>query len=457
MKQEIKPVHGMWASRWVFILAATGSAVGLGNIWRFPYITGENGGGAFVLLYLLCIAVVGIPIMAAEVMLGRKGGLSPINSMRKVAADSKVTQRWAGIGYLGALSAFLILSFYSAVASWALYYAWEAVRGVFEGISATQSEAHFNDMLANPGLLLGYHTLFMVLTMVVVARGVKGGLEKAVQILMPLLFVLLLVLVGYAATTQGFKEGVSFLFAFDFSKLTGKAIIVAVGQAFFTLSLGMGAIMAYGAYVPKQVSIPGTAVMISLMDTLVALIAGLVIFPIVFAFGLSEDKGISLIFNTLPLAFGQLAAGQWVGGLFFLLLAVAALTSAISLLEPAVAWLVDGRGWSRIKAACCLAGLAWFVGIGCLLSLNLWSDVHVFNGWTLFDSLDFLTSSVMLPLGGMLIALFVGWRMRQELVREELAGWPSWLYHSWLFILRGVAPVAVAVVLFTSLWEKFAA
>ena len=207
MKQEIKPVHGMWASRWVFILAATGSAVGLGNIWRFPYITGENGGGAFVLLYLLCIAVVGIPIMAAEVMLGRKGGLSPINSMRKVAADSKVTQRWASIGDLGALSAFLILSFYSAVASWALYYAWEAARGVFEGVTATQSEAHFNDMLANPGLLLGYHTLFMVLTMVVVARGVKGGLEKAVQILMPLLFVLLVVLVGYAATTPVDRQG----------------------------------------------------------------------------------------------------------------------------------------------------------------------------------------------------------------------------------------------------------
>ena len=317
MKQENKSVHGVWGSRWVFILAATGSAVGLGNIWRFPYITGENGGGAFVLLYLLCIAVVGIPIMAAEVMLGRKGGLSPINTMRKLAGESKVTQRWAGIGIMGALSAFLILSFYSAVASWALYYTWEAARGAFEGITATQSEAHFDSMLANPLLMLGFHSLFMLLTMVVVARGVKGGLEKAVQVLMPLLFVLLLVLVGYAATTPGFSEGMNFLFAFDFSKLTGKAVLVAVGQAFFTLSLGMGAIMAYGAYMPREVTDPktgkkkpvsilSTVAIIAVLDTLVALGAGMAMFPLLFSGGLEVGQGPGMMFVTLPLAFGNI-------------------------------------------------------------------------------------------------------------------------------------------------------
>jgi len=465
MKQESKPVHGMWASRWVFILAATGSAVGLGNIWRFPYITGENGGGAFVLLYLLCIAVVGIPIMAAEVMLGRKGGLSPINSMRKVAADSKVTQRWAGIGYLGALSAFLILSFYSAVASWALYYAWEAVRGVFEGITATQSEAHFNDMLANPGLLLGYHTLFMVLTMVVVARGVKGGLEKAVQILMPLLFVLLLVLVGYAATTPGFKEGISFLFAFDFSKLTGKAIIVAVGQAFFTLSLGMGAIMAYGAYMPKTVkdkktgrsrpvSIMSTVAIIALLDTLVALGAGVAMFPLLFSNGLEVSQGPGMMFVTLPLAFGQMPGGLLFGSLFFVLVVCAAWSSSISLGEPVVAWLVE-RGLKRPMAALVVGLGAWLLGVGSVLSFNVWKD-HTFLVGTFFDNMEFLSTTVMLPLGGLLIAIFAGWVMKETQARKELAMQNFKLYLVWRALVRIFSPVAVIALFVYSIWATFA-
>lgn len=465
MKQEIKPVHGMWASRWMFILAATGSAVGLGNIWRFPYITGENGGGAFVLLYLLCIAVVGIPIMAAEVMLGRKGGLSPINSMRKVAADSKVTQRWAGIGYLGALSAFLILSFYSAVASWALYYAWEAVRGAFEGITATQSEAHFNDMLANPWLLLGYHTLFMVLTMVVVARGVKGGLEKAVQILMPLLFLLLLVLVGYAATTPGFKEGVSFLFAFDFSKLSGKAIIVAVGQAFFTLSLGMGAIMAYGAYMPKTVkdkktgrtrpvSIMSTVAIIAVLDTLVALGAGVAMFPLLFSNGLEVGQGPGMMFVTLPLAFGQMPGGLLFGSLFFILVVCAAWSSSISLGEPVVAWLVE-RGLKRPMAALAVGLGAWLLGVGSVLSFNLWKD-HTFLVGTFFDNMEFLSTTVMLPLGGLLIAIFAGWVLKETQARKELAMQNFKLYLVWRALVRIFSPAAVIVLFVYSIWATFA-
>ena len=316
MKKEYKPVHGMWTSRWVFILAATGSAVGLGNIWRFPYITGEYGGGAFVVLYLLCIALMGIPIMVAEVMLGRRGGLSPIHTMSKLAEQSKVTRRWAGIGYLGALSGFLILSFYSAVASWALIYVWEAAQGVFQGITAAQSKAHYEDMLANPWLLLGSHTLVMVITMGVVALGVKQGLERAVRVLMPVLFALLVVLIGYASTTPGFAEGVGFLFAFDFSKLSGEAVIVALGQAFFTLSLGMGAIMAYGAYMPREikdksgrsrpVSIVSSVVTIAVLDTLVALGAGLAMFPLLFTGGLEVGQGPGMMFVTLP---GRCPAG----------------------------------------------------------------------------------------------------------------------------------------------------
>ena len=465
MKQENKSVHGVWGSRWVFILAATGSAVGLGNIWRFPYITGENGGGAFVLLYLLCIAVVGIPIMAAEVMLGRKGGLSPINTMRKLAGESKVTQRWAGIGIMGALSAFLILSFYSAVASWALYYTWEAARGVFEGITATQSEAHFDSMLADPWLMLGFHSLFMLLTMVVVARGVKGGLEKAVQLLMPLLFVLLLVLVGYAATTPGFSEGMNFLFAFDFSKLTGKAVLVAVGQAFFTLSLGMGAIMAYGAYMPREVTDPktgkkkpvsilSTVAIIAVLDTLVALGAGMAMFPLLFSGGLEVGQGPGMMFVTLPLAFGSIPGGVLFGTLFFLLVVCAAWSSSISLGEPVVAWLVE-KGLTRAKAAIVVGLGAWLLGVGSVLSFNVWKD-NTFLAGTFFDNMEFLSTTVMLPLGGLLIAIFAGWVMKETHARKELGIKNFKLYLVWRALVRIFSPAAVVALFVYSIWSAVA-
>jgi len=439
--------------------------VGLGNIWRFPYITGENGGGAFVLLYLLCIAVVGIPIMAAEVMLGRKGGLSPINTMRKLAGESKVTQRWAGIGIMGALSAFLILSFYSAVASWALYYTWEAARGVFEGITATQSEAHFDSMLADPWLMLGFHSLFMLLTMVVVARGVKGGLEKAVQVLMPLLFVLLLVLVGYAATTPGFSEGMNFLFAFDFSKLTGKAVLVAVGQAFFTLSLGMGAIMAYGAYMPREVTDPktgkkkpvsilSTVAIIAVLDTLVALGAGMAMFPLLFSGGLEVGQGPGMMFVTLPLAFGSIPGGVLFGTLFFLLVVCAAWSSSISLGEPVVAWLVE-KGLTRAKAAIVVGLGAWLLGVGSVLSFNVWKD-NTFLAGTFFDNMEFLSTTVMLPLGGLLIAIFAGWVMKETHARKELGIKNFKLYLVWRALVRIFSPAAVVALFVYSIWSAVA-
>ncbi|WP_417214990.1 sodium-dependent transporter [Alcanivorax sp.] len=465
MKQENKSVHGVWGSRWVFILAATGSAVGLGNIWRFPYITGENGGGAFVLLYLLCIAVVGIPIMAAEVMLGRKGGLSPINTMRKLAGESKVTQRWAGIGHMGVLSAFLILSFYSVVASWALYYAWEAVAGGFQGITAAQSGARFDALLADPWLMMGCHTLFMVLTMVVVGRGVKGGLEKAVEILMPLLFVLLLVLVGYAATTPGFKEGLLFLFEPDFSKLNGKVVITAVGQAFFTLSLGMGAIMAYGAYMPREaagkkggkpkpVSIMSTVIIIALLDTLVALGSGVAMFPLIFSNDLQVGQGPGMMFVTLPLAFGQMPGGMLFGSLFFILVVSAAWSSSISLGEPVVAWLVE-RGLSRGLAATVVGLGAWVLGIGSVLSFNLWQD-NTFLAGTFFDNMEFLSTTVMLPLGGLLIAIFAGWVMKETHARKELGIKNFKLYLVWRALVRIFSPAAVVALFVYSIWSAVA-
>jgi len=450
MAAEQSSIHGLWRNRWLFILAATGSAVGLGNIWKFPYITGENGGGAFVLVYLFCICLIGLPVMVAEVMLGRAGRQSPINTMTAVAKDLRLHRDWAGIGWMGAIAGFLILSFYSVIAGWALSYIFKMGGGAFEGATAESSGEIFGALLANPGELLTWHTIFMVLTIAVVARGVNAGLEKAIRILMPLLFVLLIMLLGYALSTDGFDQGFSFLFNFDASKLTGESVVVALGHAFFTLSLGLGAIMAYGAYMPSDVSIGKTVLAVGVLDTVVALAAGLAIFPIVFANGMEPGAGPGLLFQTLPLAFSQMPAGTVFGTLFFILVAFAAWSSSISLAEPVVAWAVESKGVSRIKAGAWVGFSAWILGIGTVLSFNHWSDV-TFMGKTFFDSLDFLTANIMLPLGGLMIAVFVGWKMKEADVMAEVKMSNPVLFEAWRLILKYVAPVGIAFVLWNGL------
>ncbi len=436
--------HGEWSSRWVFILAATGSAVGLGNIWKFPYITGEHGGGAFVLIYLLCVALVGLPVMMAEILLGRRGRQSPMNTMRLLAEEAGASPRWAWVGWCGVLAGFLILSYYSVIAGWALAYVVRMASGIFIGADGQLAQAVFERFLADPEAVLGWHTLFMVMTMVVVARGVRGGLEQAVRLLMPALFLLLLLLVGYAMTTGAFDQGLRFLFNPDFSRLDPAAVLVAMGHAFFTLSLGMGAIMIYGSYMPQRASIAGASLAIAVADTLVALLAGMAIFPVVYANGLEPGAGPGLLFQTLPVAFGQMPAGVLFGTLFFVLVVFAAWTSAISLIEPAVTWLVENRGVRRLTA-CLWAGVAtWLLGIGTVLSFNLWKEFTLF-GLNFFGLLDFLTANLMLPLGGLAIALFVGWVMRERDVAEELA-LKGGLYRLWRWVLRYVTPVAVGIV-----------
>jgi len=447
---EQKSMHGLWRSRWLFILAATGSAVGLGNIWKFPYITGENGGGAFVLVYLACICLIGIPVMIAEVTLGRLGRQSPINTMHSLVKDQGVPKFWGGIGWMGAVAGFLILSFYSVVAGWSLAYVFRMAGGAFDGATGESVGGIFSDLLSNPEALLGWHTIFMVLTIGIVARGVNKGLEKAISVLMPLLFLILLLLLGYSLSTEGFGAGFEFLFSFDFSKINRESIIVALGHAFFTLSLGMGAIMAYGAYMPQKASVGKTVLMVAGLDTLIALIAGLVIFPIVFSNGLEAGAGPGLLFQTLPLAFSQMPAGTLFGTLFFLLVAFAALSSAISLAEPVVAWAVESKGMSRASAASWIGIVIWALGIGSLLSFNLWSDYTLF-GKTFFDSLDFLTANILLPLGGLLIAIFVGWMMHQKDVEQEVRMESPVMYNVWRFVLKFIAPVAVAIVLINGL------
>jgi len=448
MAEQRTSIHGQWANRTVFILAATGSAVGLGNIWKFPYITGENGGGTFVLVYLLCIGLIGIPIMMAEIMLGRRGKQSPINTMIALAKEEHRSPGWVWLGWMGVAAGFLILSYYSVIAGWAMSYIFRTGGGMFHGVTADGVNSIFTDLVSDPERLLAWHTIFMVMTMMVVSRGVKNGIEKAVTFLMPLLFGLLIVIVIYAMTTGYFMEGVRFLFTPG--SIDGKGILIAMGHAFFTLSLGMGAIMVYGSYLSKDHSIVQAAIWIALADTVVALLAGLAIFPIVFANGLEPGAGPGLIFQTLPIAFGHMQGGTLVGVVFFTLLVFAAWTSAISLIEPAVAYLVENKGLSRIYASVWIGGLTWFVGLGTVFSFNIWKDKtlsipYIFDNFTFFDTLDYLTANIMLPLGGLFIAIFAAWVMRQQSTRDELATYP-FIYMIWRILVRFITPLAVIVV-----------
>ncbi len=441
-------IHGMWSSRLAFILAATGSAVGLGNIWRFPYTAGEYGGGAFVLVYLLCVASIGIPIMMAEIMLGRRGRQSPINTMRMLAQREGAHGAWQLLGWMGIVSGFLILSFYSVIAGWTMAYVFRAGAGLFDGIGGEAADAMFSQLIADPERLLAWHTIFMVMTVLVVARGVAGGLEKAVRVLMPTLFALLVVMVLYAAKAGDFAAGFAYMFEPDFDRLSdraGEAILSAMGQAFFSLSLGMGAIMIYGSYLNSHDSIAGNTIIIAGMDTLVALLAGLAIFPIVFANGLEPGSGPGLIFQTLPIAFGKMPGGPFFGALFFILLVFAAWTSAISLLEPMVAWLVEHLGFSRVRASILAGGAVWLLGIACLLSLNEWSGFTLF-GKGILDLFDYLTANVLLPLGGVLIAVFAGWVLSSSDSEDELRLGNPRAYVLWRGLTRYVAPAAVVLV-----------
>jgi len=445
-----QPIHGQWSSRLAFIMAATGSAVGLGNIWKFPYITGENGGSAFVFVYLLCVAALGIPLMMTEVMLGRRGKRTPVNTMRDLAAEANAHQGWQIIGWSGTIAAVLILSYYSVIGGWTIGYILHAATGDFSGLSGDGASNLFGDFVGNPLVQVGWHTAFMFITIWIVARGVRHGLEKAVTYLMPVLVALLLVLVGYAMTTGYFMKGIAFLFTPDFSHFSGASMLTALGHAFFTLSLGMGSIMIYGSYVPKDTSIASTSVAVAIADTLVALVAGMAIFPIVFANDLAPGAGPSLIFETLPVAFGHMPGGTFFGTLFFVLLLIAAWTSAISLVEPTVTMLIEKFNMTRRQAAFRTGFATWLLGFGAAFSFNLWSDATIL-GMTVFDHLDFLTSNLMLPLGAIGMALFAGWVMSKHMSREELNMNSETGYLIWQVSTRVIAPIAVSIVLLHAL------
>lgn len=444
-----KLVHAQWSSKMTFVLAAAGSAVGLGNIWRFSYMVGDSGGAAFVLIYLACVALVGLPILVAEWLIGRRGQENPINAMADLARQNGRLPAWALVGASGVLAAFLILSFYSVIGGWSLSYTLGSVTGRFTGQDADGIGALFGGLLGSPGILTLWHTAFMALVIFIVARGVTKGLEGAVRTLMPGLVLLLIVLVGYGMTTGHFGEALAFMFRPDWSAVTGGVVLAAMGQAFFTLSLGMGIMMAYGSYLGEDVNLVGTARTVIILDTVIALLAGMAIFPIVFANGMSPADGPGLIFVNLPVAFGNMTGGAILGLMFFLLLTFAALTSAISLLEPVVELVEERTPLTRV-AATLISGVAvWALGIAALMSFNVWDSVLIF-GLNIFDLLDTFTSKVLLPLTGLGAILFVAWCLERQSVASELklTGGKEQLWH---VVARYVAPIGVIVVFVTGL------
>jgi len=438
-------LHGHWSSRMAFILAVTGSAVGLGNIWKFPYIAGQNGGGAFVLVYLVCVIVIGMPVMMSEILIGRRGRRNPVATMELLGKEEGGSGNWRWVGTMGVVGGILILSYYSVIAGWTLAYVLKSASGVFVGAAPEAISEQFSSFVSDWKRVSLTHTIFMALTVFVVARGVERGLEQAVRFMVPALLILMLVLLGYAMKSGYFAEGVAFMFTADFEKLTWNSVLAALGQAFFTLSIGMGAVMAYGAYLPEETSITGASAAVVTADTAIAILAGLAIFPFVFAGGLNPADGPGLVFDTLPLAFGGMAGGVFLSTIFFVLLSFAAWTSAIGLMEPAVAWVVEHYNRTRAQASVTIGLIVWVIGFGSVLSFNVLSETTFLAG-TFFDNVDYLTSNIMLPLGGLLITVFAGWVMCRNSTSDELGG-SGTVYKAWRVLARFIAPIGILFVL----------
>ncbi len=444
--------HENWSSRFGFLMASIGFAVGLGNIWRFPYMTGENGGGAFVLVYLLCAVAIGIPILMAEVMIGRRGKMSPPGSMRTVAEKEGAGRGWGFAGGMNLLAAFTIQITYCVVAGWVLTYLWKAITTGFAGADGVSAELAFGAVAGDVGGMLFWTALVLAITGYIVYRGVQNGIEKAVTMLMPTLFVLLVVLVVYNMFAGGFSQAVDYLFAADFSKINGDVWLAAIGQAFFSVGVAMAGMMTFGAYLPKDISISRSVVIIVVADTLVALLAGFAIFPAVFAHGLDPEGGPGLIFKTLPVAFAQMPGGHIVSILFFLLLSVAAITSMVGLMEPLISWAEEHKGMPRHKSAVLFTLITAVISVLSILAYSGIMDWQL-AGRHFADLMDYVSSQLLLPLGGLVIAVFGGWFVSKQSSRDELNIRNTIVYEAWHFFIRFLVPVAVVLILWSGVTE----
>ncbi len=428
-----------WGSKMGFWLAAAGSAIGLGNIWRFPYLTGANGGAAFVFIYLLIVFTIGISVMIAEFTIGRNTNLNAVGAFQKLKAGP-----WQIAGWMGVVAGFVILSYYSVVGGWTIKYILSSFTDMIS--TSTDTTSYFLSFIANGPQTVLFHAIFMAIVIFIVYRGVGKGIEDTCKILMPALFLLLVILIIRAVTLPGALAGIDFYLNPDFSKVTGKTILAALGQAFFSLSLGMGCMITYGSYIKsKKESLPRSAATITLLDTGAAFLAGFVIFPTVFAFGAEPSAGAGLTFITLPKVFAMMPGGQIWSALFFLLLCVAAITSAISLLEVVVAYVIDNLKWPRHKAALIIGGTIFLLGIPSALSQGAVS-INVL-GMSFLDFLDFVANNILLTVGGLLISLFVGWVIPEIAKKETTAHGAFPFQPIWIWICRIVAPVAIFIII----------
>lgn len=458
--------HENWSSRSAFILAAVGSAVGLGNMWRFPAEAGENGGGAFVLFYMLCVLLIGLPVLLSEVLIGRHGQANAPESVRRLARDSNAPQGWSILALLGVFGAFLILSFYCVVGGWVVYYIGVFASdlfqtgltgGAFEGRAAEDIEGLLPGLFGNGGLMVGLNLGFLAVTMFFVARGIASGIEWVAVYLMPIFFLLFLGITVYGAFTGNFGEAVSYLFSFDFSKLTGDVMLAAVGQAFFSLSLGVAGMMTYGAYASRDTNLAETSGIIAGADTAVAILAGLAIFPIVFAAGLSASAGPGLMFQSLPIAFQAMPFGSLIGLAFFVMVFFAALTSSVGLLEAPTAWMFEKFNMSRVTATVIVGSGAAVLGVLSALSFNEIADfrplgfIPIFADANFFDALDGVTAKLFMPIGAILTCIFVGWIADAKLIDDE-NGLDGTLHRIWRALVRFVCPAALAVIMLVGLF-----
>jgi NSS family neurotransmitter:Na+ symporter len=448
-----------WSSIWGFLLASVGFAVGMGNIWRFPYVLGENGGSAFLIIYLAFAVGIGLPLLITELTIGRRGKSSASGSIRVVAAEAGRSSAWGKVGALGILCAFIILSYYTVISGWTIDYLVKAATGALENVDSEQSTAMFAGLLASPGRLLFWNTVVHALVLYIISHGVQTGIERAVKILMPALFVTLVIMVIYGTVAGDIGAALRFLLEPDFSKITFGTAMLAIGQAFFSIGIGMGGMIVFGAYMPKEFSIPRSATIVILLDTGVAVLAGLAIFPLVFQYGLDPGGGAGLIFQTLPLAFGQMPAGQLLGAIFFVLLLSAALSSCLGLAEGVTNWIDEAWGVPRKKGVLYVVGGAWLLGIASILGYNVWAGVSPldfipsYRGLDILDTLDNLAANNLLLVGGSLTAIFFGWLVPKAVKLDEMGVEDGLFFAFWRFMIRFVIPPILIITLLMGISE----
>lgn len=446
-----------WSSNLMFLAAAVGSAVGISNVWKFTYVAGENGGGAFVLIYIAAIACIALPALIAEFLIGRRGGASVVGSMDRLHDSDGISRHWRYYGWMAASGAFIALSFYCVIAGWTLDYFWQSINGGFTGTTAISSSRALSELLADPGRMMLWQIVFLALTGLTVAAGVRRGLENVLRWLTPALFVILIALLIYAIVAGDFAAGAAFMFVPDFSKIDTQTVLLAIGQAFFSLGIGLGVLLTIGAYMDHKSSIVKASLLVAAADGGVALIAGLAIFPIVFAHNLSPAEGPGLIFATLPVAFGQMPAGNILAPMFFLLMALAALTSAITILETVVATCEDYSRYSRRSITVGLVILLWLVGLGTVYSFSTLvgfyplSFIPAFAERNIFQSLDYIVSNWMMPAGGVLVAMLAGWALTRTASLQELSIKDGLAFKVWRLLVRYVVPAAIAAVFIANL------